>query len=107
MAIDPAVYGLGGAAIAAAVTFFGTVRGGRSDEIKGLWTENRAQRGDIAQLRGELDTERQLRQAAEDRTRAELAASEARCAEQLEQLRDECHDREHQLEVRLAALGGA
>jgi hypothetical protein len=105
--VDTAVAGLIGAAMAAVVTLAGTLFGGRRDEIGRLWAENRARGADLDQVRKELDTERRLRQAAEDRVRTELAASEQRCAEQLATQEARCQDQIGVLEARIAGLGGA
>lgn len=105
--MDAAVAGVVGASIAAVVTLAGTLFGGRRDEIGRLWAENRARGADLDQVRKELDTERKLRQSAEDRVRTELAASEQRCAEQLVTQEARCQQQIQQLETRIAALGGA
>lgn len=105
--MDTAVAGVIGAALAAVVTLAGTLFGGRRDEIGRLWAENRARGVDLDQLRRELDTERGLRQAAEDRVRVELAASEARCAQTLLEQEARCQQQIATLEARVAGLGGA
>jgi hypothetical protein len=98
--MDSTTAGLIGAALAGLVALVGTIRGGRSQEIQNLWAENRARAADARQ-------ERDDRQALERVFRAELAASEERCAQQMTELHAECKRREEALEVRIAALGGA
>jgi hypothetical protein len=98
--MDSATAGLIGATLAGFVALIGTVRGGRSEEIKNLWAENRARAADARQ-------EREDRQALERAFRADLAASEERCTQQMAELHAECQRREEALEVRIAALGGA
>lgn len=105
--MDATIAGLLGAALAGGVTLIGTVRGGRSDEIRDLWNENRA-RGT------ELRQERADRQAAEARwtetvqqLRAELAASEERCSRELAAQEERCQEQLTVLETRIAGLGGA
>lgn len=105
--MDTAVAGLIGAALAGIVTMAGTLFGGRRDEIGRLWAENRLRGADLDQMRKELDTERNLRQAAEDRVRTELAASEARCAQILADQEARCREQIAVLETRVAGLGGA
>jgi hypothetical protein len=102
--MDATIAGLVGASVAAAVTFFGTVRGGRSDEIRALWAENRARGADVRQ-------EREDRQQLERNLRAEmgaaLEASEARCRAELADMQRRCDAERQALELRIAALGGA
>ena len=105
--MDPAVAGIAGAALAGGVSLVGSLFGGRREQIRDLWAENRLRADDATQLRKELDTERQLRQAAEDRTRAELAASEERCRQTLAEQEARCQQQIQLLESRVAGLGGA
>lgn len=105
--MDPALAGLIGAAGTGALALVGSLFGGRRDEIKSLWDENRA--------RGEdLRLEKVDRQAAEQRwletvhqMRDELARSEARCDEQLAEQEARCREQIGALEARIAGLGGA
>ena len=105
--MDATIAGLIGAALAGGVTLIGTIRGGRSDEIRSLWNENRARGEDLRQ-------ERVDRQAAEARwtetvgqLRAELAASEERCSRELTLQEERCQEQLRALEGRIAGLGGA
>lgn len=108
---DPAVAGLAGAAVSAAVTLVGTRWSSRNDEVRSLWEENRARGKDLA-------AERADRQASEKRLTDALQESEDRCAARLDQVTAE-YDRRiealedgyrrqvGQLTARIAALGGA
>jgi hypothetical protein len=105
--MDTALAGLIGAGATASVALVGSLFGGRRDEIRALWAENRARGVDLQQ-------ERTDRQAAEARwietvhaLRSELADSEARCDHQLAQQEARCQEQLRALEARVAGLGGA